>query len=119
MAEMGWGWGQKAVAKLLGELKGRRRMVPQAAVQLEEVTVSLGSGLTEQTNPKNLIFGICRIEEPAANSLAAEIAGRSGRRNFRELGTDFHLIREGPASHGCATMRKGLGRKFCCVSLAG
>lgn len=78
---------------------------------------SLGSGLTEQTNPRNLIFGICRIEEPAANSLAAEIAGRSGRREFRE--TDFHLIREGPASHGCATMRRGLGRKFCRVSLAG
>lgn len=54
-------------------------MVPQAAVQLREVIVSLGSGLTEQANPRNLIFGICKIEEPAANSAAAEIAGRSGR----------------------------------------
>lgn len=59
------GVGQKAVAELLGELKGRRRTVPQAAVQ---------------ANPRNLIFGICKIEEPAANSVAAEIACRSGRR---------------------------------------
>lgn len=92
-------------------------MVPQAAVQLREVIVGLGSGLTEQANPRNLIFGICKLEEPAANSVAAEMAGRSGRREFRELGTEFHLIREGPSSHGCATMRKGLGRRFClCVT---
>ena len=100
------------MAELLGELKGRRRTVPQAAVQLREVIASLGSGLTEQANPRNLIFGICKIEEPAA-----EIADRSERREFRELGTDFHPIRKGPSSHGCATMRKGLGRRFClCVT---
>lgn len=111
----GWvreGW--KAVAKLLGELQGRRRASPRL---LGEVTVSLDSGLVEQANPRNLIFGICKIEEPVDNSLAAGIAGRSGWREFREFGTEFHLIREGAASHRHATMRKDLGRRlFLCVT---
>lgn len=58
-------------------------------MQMQEVTASLGSGLAEQANPRNLILGICKIEEPADSSLVADLAGRCGWRDFREFGAEF------------------------------
>lgn len=52
--------------------RGKERGIPRPAVQLGEVTASLGPGLAEQANPRNLIFGVCKVGEAADNSLAAD-----------------------------------------------